>query len=93
MVPNIITTVVAITVICYVIGMICKANGKIDKWIPGIVGLLGGVLGVIGWKTITGFPADDVLNAIAVGMASGLASTGANQIVKQLMQEQGETDT
>lgn len=84
--PDIIATVAAITVICYLIGMGCKANGKIDKWIPIIVGAMGGILGVVGWKTITGFPAEDILNAIAVGIASGLASTGVNQIVKQLSQ-------
>ena len=84
--PDIIATVAAITVICYLIGMGCKAYGKIDKWIPIIVGAIGGVLGIVGWKTIAQFPADDVLNAIAVGIASGLASTGVNQIVKQLSQ-------
>lgn len=84
--PDIIATVAAITVICYLIGMGCKATGKIDKWIPVIVGVMGGILGVVGWKTITGFPAEDILNAIAVGIASGLASTGVNQIVKQLSQ-------
>lgn len=84
---DIIATVAAITVICYLIGMACKALGKIDKWIPCIVGLMGGILGVVGWKTIGQFPADDILNAIAVGIASGLASTGVNQIVKQLSQD------
>ena len=84
--PDIIATVAAITVICYLVGMACKATGKIDKWIPVIVGLVGGILGVVGGKTITGFPAEDVLNAIAVGIASGLASTGIYQIVKQLSQ-------
>lgn len=84
--PDIIATVAAITVICYLIGIGCKAYGKIDKWIPIIVGVMGGILGVVGWKTIAAFPAEDILNAIAVGIASGLASTGVNQIVKQLSQ-------
>lgn len=84
--PDIIATVAAITVICYLIGMGCKATGKIDKFIPVIVGVVGGILGVVGWKTIAQFPAEDILNAIAVGIASGLASTGVNQIVKQLSQ-------
>lgn len=84
--PDLIATVAAIVVICYLIGMGCKATGKIDKWIPVIVGIAGGILGVVGWKTIAQFPADDILNAIAVGISSGLASTGANQIVKQLSQ-------
>lgn len=85
---TIIATVAAITVICYLIGMGCKAYGKIDKWIPCIVGITGAILGVVGLYTIKDFPAADILNAIAVGIASGLASTGANQIVKQLSQEE-----
>jgi len=85
--PTIIATVAAITVICYLIGVVCKATGKIDKWIPSIVGAAGAVLGVVGLYTIKDFPAGDVLNALAVGIASGLASTGANQIVKQLRQD------
>ena len=84
--PNEIATVAAITAICYLIGWGCKVYGKIDKWIPVIVGVAGGILGVVGMKTIADFPASDVLNAIAVGIASGLASTGVNQIIKQLSQ-------
>ena len=88
--PTIIATVSCITVICYLIGMACKTIGKINKWIPCIVGACGAALGVIGMKTVADFPASDVLNALAVGIASGLASTGVNQIVKQLTQSQEE---
>ena len=84
--PDMIATVAAITVICYLVGVGCKAYGKIDKWIPIIVGAVGAVLGVVGMYTIKDFPAHDVLNALAVGIASGLASTGVNQVVKQLSQ-------
>ena len=84
---TIIATVGAITVISYLVGMGCKAYGKIDKWIPVIVGTVGALLGTVGLYTIPDFPAQDILNALAVGIASGLASTGANQIVKQLRQE------
>ena len=87
---DIIATVAAITVICNLAGRACKAYGKIDKWIPCIVGLLGGVLGVIGWKTIAGFPANDVLNSIAIGIVSGLAAVGVHQIGKQLTKDDGE---
>ena len=80
-----ITSVVAITVITYLIGMGCKAWEKQDnKFIPVICGLVGAVLGVVGMQTMADFPAKDVLNAVAVGIVSGLASTGANQIGKQL---------
>jgi ribonucleotide monophosphatase NagD (HAD superfamily) len=30
------------------------------------------------------FPATDVINALAIGIVSGLAATGINQITKQL---------
>lgn len=78
-----IVSVVAITVICYLIGMGIKASGLDNKWIPVIVGVAGGILGVVGMFAIQDFPAADWINALAVGIVSGLASTGANQIAKQ----------
>ena len=38
---------------------------------------------MVGMYIIPDYPAQDVLNAIAVGIMSGLASTGVNQIYKQ----------
>lgn len=77
-------TVVAIVAICYVIGLGCKAYEKLpDKWIPVIMAVCGGVLGVAGLYVIPDFPAQDIINAVAVGMASGLAATGVNQVYKQ----------
>ena len=78
-------TVVAIVVICYLVGMAVKAVEKIkDNYIPVIVGIVGGILGIVGMYIMPEFPANDILNAIAVGIVSGMASTGANQIGKQL---------
>lgn len=78
-------TVLAIVVICYLIGMAAKAIKVVkDEIIPVIVGVAGGILGVVGMYVIPDFPVNDVLNAIAVGIVSGLASTGANQIGKQI---------
>ena len=80
-----VATVASITVICYLVGMACKAIEKVqDKYIPIIVGVTGGILGVAGWLTTGNFPADSWLSAVEVGIASGLASTGINQIYKQL---------
>ena len=68
-------TVLAIVVITYLIGLLCKSIGSIrDELIPVIVGMY----------VIPDFPAKDVLNALAVGIVSGLASTGVNQVYKQL---------
>ena len=59
-------TVVGIVAICYVIGLGCKAYEKIpDKWIPVIMAVCGGALGVAGLYTMPDFPAGDVVNAIA----------------------------
>ena len=76
--------VAVITVICYLIGMAVKATAIENKWIPIIVGVSGGVLGVVGMLIMADFPATDYLTAVAVGIVSGLASTGVNQIAKQM---------
>lgn len=79
-----ISSVAAITVICLLVGWIVKQSPLKDELIPAVVGVVGGILGVVGWKVMEEFPANDILTAIAVGIVSGLASTGANQLVKQL---------
>ena len=82
-----IATVVAITVIVYIIGLGVKATTLDNKWIPAICGLCGIVLGILALRIgMPDFPATDYLTAAAVGGASGLAATGANQVVKQLKQ-------
>lgn len=80
-----VTTVVAIVVICYLIGLAAKIVPMVkDNYIPVVVGVAGGILGVVGMYVIQDFPAHDILNAIAVGIVSGLSSTGVNQIYKQI---------
>lgn len=79
-----IASVAAITVIAYLIGAGCKAAEKVkDNWIPVICGIVGGVLGVAGLYVMPDFPATDIVTAIAVGIVSGFAATGINQIYKQ----------
>lgn len=78
-------TVLAIVVIAYLIGLAAKTIPAVkDNYIPVIVGVFGGVLGVIGMFVMPDFPASDILNAIAIGIVSGLASTGVNQAYKQI---------
>lgn len=80
--------VAAITVIVYIIGLVVKASPLADKWIPIICGFVGAMLGVAGMYTMPDFPAADVMTAVAVGIVSGLAATGADQMVKQLRKEE-----
>lgn len=76
--------VLAIVVICYLVGMAAKVSNHCpDKAIPVVVGVAGGLLGVVGMYVIADFPAQDILNAMAIGIVSGLASTGIDQAYKQ----------
>ena len=81
-----IASVVAITVICYLLAQGIKATNLDNKWLPVICGVAGGILGVVGMYVMPDFPASDVITSIAVGIVSGLAATGVNQIYKQLSQ-------
>lgn len=75
----------AIVVICYGVGEIVKVTPLDNKFIPAILFVVGGILGAVAYLiNIPTFPASDILTAIAVGVVSALASTGVNQLIKQL---------
>lgn len=76
--------VAGITIICYLAATAIKQTPLANKWLPTICGVLGGALGAAGMYTMPDFPATDILTAIAVGIVSGLAATGADQLGKQL---------
>jgi hypothetical protein len=78
------TSVAAITVICYLVIEIIKTTALNRKWLPVISGVLGGLVGILAMLVMPSFPASDYLNAVAIGIVSGLAATGANQIGKKL---------
>ena len=82
----------AIVVICYLAGATLKAfnNETLDKFIPVICGFIGGALGVVVFLTIPGYsPAENWLMALAIGIVSGFASVGVNQVYKQFTKEDG----
>ena len=80
-----IASVACITVICYLAATAVKQTPLANKWLPTICGTLGGVLGVLAWcGSVPDFPAGDPLTALAVGIVSGLAATGADQVIKQI---------
>lgn len=85
-----IASVAGITVICYLAAQAVKATNLDNKWLPVICGVLGGILGVVGLYWIPEYPAQDIITAIAVGIISGLAATGVNQVYKQLSGEKTE---
>ena len=79
-----IASVAVITVICYLAAQAVKVTALDNKWLPVICGVLGGILGVVALYFMPDYPAEDPLTAIAVGIVSGLAATGVNQVYKQL---------
>lgn len=83
-----IVTIPVIVVICYVVGFCIKSLGSsalADKLIPTICCILGGIIGVVAFFAYPGFiPADDLFTALAIGLASGLASTGVYEAKEQL---------
>lgn len=84
-----ITSVAAITIICYLIGAGLKAWDKFDdRKIPVIMGVCGAVLGVVAYFVAPALvAADNIIVAIAIGIVSGFAATGINQIFKQMHKE------
>lgn len=83
-------TIWAITVICFLVAEGVKATPLDNKWLPIICGTLGGILGVVAMYVIKDFPATDILNAIAIGIVSGLAATGVHQVGHQLAEGKSE---
>ena len=77
--------VASITLICFGVAFALKKTGIFPtKFIPLLCMGLGLILGLTGYFLIPAFPAEDWLTAIAIGVASGWAATGAHQSVKQL---------
>lgn len=80
-----IANVAAITVLCYLIAAGLKATSLDSKWLPVVCGVTGMILGIAAlYLGMPDFPANDPLNAAAIGAVSGFAATGINQVGKQL---------
>lgn len=77
-------TILPITIICLLIGMGLKQINKIpNKFIPVIVGFIGGLIAIPAMYIMKDFPANDIITAISIGIMSGLSSTGVHQVYKQ----------
>ena len=76
--------------------VIFKKNTKKYKLIPILVASIGGVMGVLIYYTSPQvlFNVNDVYSALMLGIMSGFASTGTNQLLKQNLQmEKKEKNT
>ena len=87
-----------IVVICFIIAELLKVftnkSEIVKKSIPVLVGLLGGVLGYLVFRFYPGYlSVSNIFEAIAVGIISGLSSTGSHQIIKQLLKGDKDNET
>lgn len=83
-----IAAVPVITVIAFLAAECAKLTPMPNEWLPALCGVVGALLGIVAlYVSPTIMPATDVLSAIAVGIVSGLAATGAHQVYKQLSEK------
>lgn len=87
------TAVPIIVICCYLCGEIYKAifRNRTDayKFIPVVTSVIGGILGTIIFLTNPEviLDAPNIWVAIGIGVVSGASATGANQIIKQIFQQ------
>lgn len=77
---------IPVAIFCYWVGAGCKAikNENLDKFIPEIVVIVGGLVTTLLYCTIHGYiPAQNWFDAFVLGMVSGSVSVCINQIYKQ----------
>ena len=78
-----------ILIICYLIGEVIKkiSKDKLNHYIPLILMLLGGVLGILIYVTNKELMIGvcNIYEALIIGLIGGSGSTGTNQIIKQLL--------
>ena len=85
------TSVPIIVVCCYIMGEIYKVLFKNKqeayKLIPMLMAINGGLLGILIYLTNPEmiFNVDNFWAALGIGIVSGTSSTGANQIIKQIL--------
>jgi len=79
---------IIVTAVYLIVSLIKKETGgneKVLARLPVIAAILGALLGIGGFYLVPSIiPADNVLTALLIGIGSGLASTGTNQVFKQL---------
>ena len=85
---------VPIIVICaYLVGEVYKyvyrKNDDFFKFIPIVLSIFGGLLGVLIYLTTPSMikEASSIWSALLIGIISGTSSTGLNQIFKQLLKD------
>lgn len=85
-----ITSIPIIVILCYLIGeiykILFKTKQELYKLIPIILACIGGVIGVLIYITNPEIMLNvtNIWDSLIIGIASGVSSTGTNQIIKQI---------
>lgn len=81
---------IVIVVICVVVGYVWKSSTTLaNKYIPLVVALLGLILAIANAMANS---QPITLDVIAMGLVSGLASTGLHQFVTRVFEKMEELD-
>ena len=89
-VPLIVTTVYLLVTL---LKKEADGNERLMTRLPVIAAILGALLGIGGFYLApTIIPADNLLTALLIGIGSGLAATGTNQIFRQLKKADAAED-
>lgn len=79
--------IVSIVIITSFVVQSVKLTPVDNKFLPVIAGICGLALSILMYISHVEIGADNVFDAIAIGISSGLASVGANQTYKQLVKK------
>ncbi len=88
-----IISIPVIAIVCYLFGeffkLVILRKKSRYKYIPIFVGCIGGILGLIVYYVSPELlmNTQSPFVAIAVGIVSGLASTGGNELIKQMLKK------
>lgn len=79
----------SIIVICYLIAEAYKVvfKKKHHKYIPIVVGVVGGMLSTLTFLLNKNSSDASIIASVASGIIYGLASVGANQVIKNIIKE------
>lgn len=89
---EIVSVPVIVVVVCVIMELLKGILGNKEKFmrlIPVFSAITGALIGmIIFFAAPSIIPADNLFMALLIGAASGLASTGAHQVLKQLKSSQ-----
>lgn len=93
-IPSMPFIVLAVYLIIYVMKQFTFKTDEQRKSIPPVSAVIGGLIGIaLFYKVPTAINAENIVEACTIGMGSGLAAVGCNQVFKQFKKFTGETET